>query len=88
MANPQAATTPRCGLSPRKETPVHSPTEATPNDSSLTVLTHPEYRHALKAISEHRLAKARGDDFEEQRHLRRAKQAIDAVLADLRASLP
>ncbi len=67
---------------------MHTPTEASPNDSTLHVLEHPEYRRALNAISEHRLAKARGDAFEEARHLRRAKQAIDAVLADLRASLP
>ncbi len=67
---------------------MHSPTEATPNDSSLTVLEHPEYHRALHAISEHRLAKARGDAFEEARHLRRAKQAVDAVLADLRERLP
>jgi len=55
---------------------------------SLNVLEHPQYARALHAISEHRLAKARGDAFEEARHLRRAKQAVDAVLADLRERLP
>ncbi len=67
---------------------LHSPSEANPNDSTLHVLEHPEYRRALNAISEHRLAKARGDAFEEARHLRRAKQAVDAVLADLCGRLP
>ncbi len=52
------------------------------------VLEHPDYHRALHAISEHRLAKARGDAFEETRHLRRAKRAVDAVLADLRERLP
>jgi hypothetical protein len=48
------------------------------------VLEHPEYRIALNAISEHRLAKARGDDVETARHLRRARMALDKVLRDFR----
>ncbi len=64
-----------------------SPSSERSDDSTLHVLAHPEYRCALAAISEHRLAKARGDAFETRRHLRRARRAMDAVLADLRRDL-
>jgi len=87
MANPQAAITPLRALA-SEGAPVHTPTEANPNDSTLHVLEHPQYLRALTEISEHRLAKARGDALEEARHLRRAKQAIDQVLHDLRERLP
>lgn len=57
--------------------------EAVSNDNTAKVLAHPQYAQALAAVSEHRLAKARGDAFETQRHLRRARRAMDAVLRDI-----
>lgn len=56
-----------------------------PNDSTPHVLQHPSYRRALQAVSEHRIAKASGDTFEAQRHLRIARLK---VLRDLRERLP
>ena len=69
---------------------MNAASEAVFHDNTAQVLAHPQYAQALAAVSQHRIAKARGDAGETARHLRRARRAMDAVLRDidLRQGLP